>query len=129
VVGALGIANVTLVTVMERTAEIGLRRALGARRRHVAVQFLTESMVIGLIGGIVGAGMGILAIVVISVVRDWTPVVDGYLAAEAPLVGAVVGLLAGGVPRLPRRGDGTGGSPARTLLICCSPRTTFHSHS
>ncbi|WP_229067509.1 ABC transporter permease [Actinoplanes sp. DH11] len=100
VVGALGIANVTLVTVMERTAEIGLRRALGARRRHIAAQFLLESTVIGLLGGIVGASTGVLAVVAISVTRQWTPVVDGTLAAASPLVGAVVGLLAGAYPAM-----------------------------
>ncbi|GAB2943390.1 ABC transporter permease [Micromonospora polyrhachis] len=100
VVGALGIANVTLVTVMERTGEIGLRRALGARRRHIALQFLLESMVVGLLGGVVGASAGILAVTVISVSRQWTPVLDGLLAASAPLAGAVVGLLAGLYPAL-----------------------------
>ncbi|MEV4636394.1 ABC transporter permease [Actinoplanes sp. NPDC049548] len=99
-VGALGIANVTLVTVMERTAEIGLRRALGARRRHIAAQFLLESTVVGLLGGIVGASTGVLAVVGISVTRHWTPVVDGTLAVASPLVGAVVGLMAGLYPAM-----------------------------
>ena len=100
VVGALGIANVTLVTVMERTAEIGLRRALGARRRHIAAQFLLESTLVGLLGGIIGASTGIIAVVTISVARDWTPVLDAGLAAAAPLAGAAVGLLAGLYPAL-----------------------------
>jgi putative ABC transport system permease protein len=99
-VGALGIANVTLVTVMERTAEIGLRRAVGARRRHIAVQFLIEATVVGLLGGVVGASAGILTVVAISAVRDWTPVLDGRLAAGAPLAGAIVGLVAGLYPAL-----------------------------
>ena len=100
IVGALGIANVTLVTVMERTAEIGLRRALGARRRHIAAQFLLESTVVGLLGGIIGASAGTITVVAISVSREWTPVLNGGLAAAAPAVGAVVGLLAGLYPAL-----------------------------
>ncbi|WP_233624681.1 ABC transporter permease [Actinoplanes sp. ATCC 53533] len=98
IVGALGIANVTLVTVMERTAEIGLRRALGARRRHIAAQFLIESTAVGLLGGIVGASTGIIATVAISAARHWTPVLDVGLSGLAPMAGAVVGLLAGLYP-------------------------------
>jgi putative ABC transport system permease protein len=60
VVGALGIANVTLVSVLERIGEIGLRRALGATRRSIAAQFLIESGVLGTVGGIVGASLGVV---------------------------------------------------------------------
>lgn len=99
-VGAVGIANVTLVSVLERVGEIGVRRAMGAARRHIAAQFLTESMVLGLVGGVVGASVGTLVIVGISAARSWTPVLDSSLALAAPLVGGVVGLLAGVYPSL-----------------------------
>ncbi len=99
-VGGLGIANVTLVSVLERTPEIGLRRALGAARRHIAAQFLFESTVTGLLGGIIGASLGILVIVVVSAVRDWTPVLESWLALAAVGLGAVIGLLAGTYPAL-----------------------------
>ncbi|GAA3473826.1 ABC transporter permease [Nonomuraea roseola] len=100
VVGAVGIANVTLVTVMERVAEIGLRRSLGAARRHIAAQFLLESTLTGLTGGVIGASLGILAIVAVSAAKQWTPVLDLRLALIAPLAGALVGLLAGLYPAL-----------------------------
>lgn len=100
VVGAIGIANVTLVTVMERTGEIGLRRALGASRRQVAGQFLVESTMIGLLGGVIGAALGIVAVVFVAGVKEWTPVLDLRLAFGAPVAGALVGLLAGLYPSL-----------------------------
>ncbi len=97
-VGAIGIANVTLVSVLERVGEIGLRRALGAGRRHIAYQFLLESTGIGLFGGIIGASAGVLVVVAVSASNDWTPVLDTRIPMAAPLLGAIVGLLAGLYP-------------------------------
>src|SRR6185295_5571265 len=59
VIGAVGIANTTLVAVLERVNEIGLRRALGARPRHIALQFLAESAALGLLGGLIGTSGGV----------------------------------------------------------------------
>ena len=97
-VGAIGIANVTLVSVLERVGEIGLRRALGAGRRHIAAQFLTESAVMGLFGGIVGASVGTLVIVVVAFSRQWTPILDLAVPLTAPLIGTLIGLGSGLYP-------------------------------
>ncbi len=96
--GGLGIANVTMLTVMERTPEIGLRRALGATGRQIAGQFMVESVVIGLLGGLIGASVGVIAVVAVSLVQQWTPIVDPWVAVGGALLGAVVGLVAGGIP-------------------------------
>ena len=100
VAGGLGIANVTLLSVMERVGEIGLRRALGATKRNISSQFMVESVVIGLLGGLIGAALGVFAVVIVSAIQQWAPVVDPWLAAGSALLGAVVGLAAGVYPAL-----------------------------
>ena len=100
IIGAVGIANTTLVAVMERTGEIGLRRAVGARRRHIAAQFLTESAAIGTLGGLIGTAIAVSVIVAVAIARHWTAVIDPVLTLPAPLIGTVTGLLAGAYPAL-----------------------------
>jgi ABC-type antimicrobial peptide transport system permease subunit len=99
-VGAIGIANVTLVSVIERTGEIGLRRALGASRRHVGQQFLVESTTVGIVGGVLGASLGTLVVVTVSAYQQWTPVLDPAAPFLAPLVGGFIGLVSGTYPAL-----------------------------
>jgi macrolide transport system ATP-binding/permease protein len=100
VVGAIGIANITLVGVMERTGEIGLRRAIGATRGHVAAQFLLESASMGVIGGVLGASLGVIIVVAVSAYQVWTPVLDPAAPILAPLVGGAIGLLSGTYPAM-----------------------------
>jgi ABC-type antimicrobial peptide transport system permease subunit len=97
-VGAIGIANITLVGVMERTAEIGLRRAIGATRMHIASQFLVESASMGVMGGVIGASLGVLIVVVVSAYQVWTPVLDPAAPILSPVVGGTIGLLSGTYP-------------------------------
>jgi len=99
-IGAVGIANTTLVAVLERTEEIGLRRALGARPRHIAVQFLAESTALGTLGGLIGTCIGVGVVVIFAATKNWTAVLNPVYTLPAPLIGSVVGLLAGAYPAL-----------------------------
>ncbi|WP_082531428.1 ABC transporter permease [Microbacterium sp. Root1433D1] len=96
--GGLGIANVTLLSVMERIGEIGLRRALGATRRQIGAQFMVESIVIGFIGGIIGSALGVLAVIAVAAVQGWSPVTDPLVAVAGTLLGALVGWASGWYP-------------------------------
>ncbi len=99
-VGAIGIANVTLVSVIERTGEIGLRRALGASRSHIAMQFLLESATMGIVGGIVGVSLGSLVVVGVAAYQSWTPVLDPFVPFAGPVLGGLIGLISGMYPAL-----------------------------
>jgi putative ABC transport system permease protein len=97
-IGAAGIANTSLVAVLERTNEIGLRRALGARPKHIAFQFLFESTTVGVLGGLVGASLGVLIVLSVAISHSWTAVVPLWSIPIAPLLGGLVGLAAGVYP-------------------------------
>ena len=99
-IGAVGIANTTLVAVLERTGEIGVRRAVGARPRHIAAQFLAESTALGTLGGLIGTCIGVGIVVMFAALQNWTAVLNPVYTLPAPLIGTVVGLLAGAYPAL-----------------------------
>jgi putative ABC transport system permease protein len=96
-VGAVGVANIMVISVLERRSEIGLRRALGATRGHIRVQFLAEAILLALLGGAAGVGAGALATAVYASTRGWAVVVPalawGGGIGAALLIGAAAGLL------------------------------------
>lgn len=98
VIGALGVSNTTLVSVLERRSEIGLRRALGASRRAVAAQFLTESALLGLLGGVLGTFVAVDVTAAVALVKNWLIVLPPGLLPGGPALGLLVGLLAGAYP-------------------------------
>jgi len=95
-VGGVGIANVMVISVLERRSEIGLRRALGASRRHVAEQFLAEALILSVLGGMAGTVIGGASTAVYAATQHWSvqiPVLALYGGVAAALViGAIAGL-------------------------------------
>jgi putative ABC transport system permease protein len=97
-VGAIGIANIMVISVLERRSEIGLRRALGATRRHITIQFLAESALLAALGGIAGLLLGAVATLVYALARSQPWVIPVYALIAAPLAGFLIGALAGLYP-------------------------------
>ena len=95
IVGGIGVANVMLVTVRERTREIGVRRAVGATRRDIVVQFLVDAVVISLIGGAIGLALGFVAAYAGGSALSVTPVFSWTAVVLAIVVAVAVGVLAG----------------------------------
>jgi putative ABC transport system permease protein len=98
IVGGIGIMNITLLSVTERTKEIGLRMAVGARGRDVTRQFLTEAVAISLAGGVIGIVLGLVASYLISSTLRWATVVSPLAVLVAFGVSAAVGVLFGWYP-------------------------------
>jgi putative ABC transport system permease protein len=94
-VGGIGIMNIMLVSVRERTREIGVRMAVGARRRDVLLQFLVEAVVVSISGGIVGVGLGYLAAYAIARIGGWDTVVPMYSVVLSLGVSVAIGLVFG----------------------------------
>lgn len=97
-VGGIGIMNIMLATVSERTREIGIRRALGATQGDIIVQFLTETVLLTLLGGCIGIGFGIGAVWLIATGAGWNTAVNAYAVSLPLLMSVLVGMFFGIYP-------------------------------
>ncbi len=99
-VGGIGIMNIMLANVSERTREIGIRRAVGANRRHIRAQFLLEALAISLAGGMAGVILGIIATAFISLLGQWNTVIRWWFILLSIVMAAAVGISSGVYPAL-----------------------------
>jgi len=98
-VGGIGIMNIMLVSVTERTREIGIRMAVGGRKRDILLQFLTESVILSLMGGIIGIGLSVLACRILTMRGAYTTI-NPFVVMIAVLFAAFVGIIFGYYPAL-----------------------------
>lgn len=98
VVGGIGIMNIMLVSVTERTKEIGIRKSLGARRKDILLQFLVEAMLVSATGGIIGTGLGLVLSSSIAVFLKVDPVIDPKMVVVSVIFSAIVGMFFGIYP-------------------------------
>jgi putative ABC transport system permease protein len=99
-VGLVGVANIMIISVLERRSEIGLRRALGATRGHIRAQFLGEAVLLSVTGGAVGVGLGALATLAYADVKGWAAVLPVLAWAGGLAAALVIGVVAGLFPAL-----------------------------
>ena len=100
IVGGFGIANVMLMSVMERRGEIGLRRALGATRRHIALQFVSEALALAVVGGVLGVLLGAGLAVTYALSQDWMPIIPAVAVVGGIAAAVAIGALAGFYPAM-----------------------------
>jgi putative ABC transport system permease protein len=110
-VGAIGVGNVMLIGVLERRSEIGLRRALGATKGQIRIQFLAEAVLLAALGGIVGVVSGAAATVIYGYTQHWTPVIPALAWAGGLGAALAIGAIAGLLPAL----RAAGMSPTQAL--------------
>jgi ABC-type antimicrobial peptide transport system permease subunit len=99
-VGGVGVANTMVISVLERRREIGLRRSLGATRGQVRTQFLAESLLLSMLGGVAGVILGAVATVAFAQYRDWPPVVPSWAVGGALAATLAIGTIAGIYPAM-----------------------------
>ena len=97
-VGGIGIMNIMLVSVTERTREIGIRKAVGAKRRHIMLQFLCEACVLSVLGGLIGLGLSVAFIQFYNLIAATTVAMNWAVALAAIAFCAVIGVVFGGYP-------------------------------
>jgi putative ABC transport system permease protein len=100
IVGGVGIANVMLMSVLERRSEIGLRRALGATRRHIAMQFVSEALALALVGGVLGVLLGAGLAVAYALSQEWTPIIPAVAVVGGIIAALAIGAIAGFYPAM-----------------------------
>jgi len=97
-VGGIGIMNIMLAAVTERTREIGIRRALGAKRYHITAQFLIQTLMLSVLGGLLGIALGIGLARLVTVVANWQTIIPLWGVALSFLVSALIGIIFGLYP-------------------------------
>jgi len=100
VVGAVGVANIMIISVLERRSEIGLRRALGATKAQIRIQFLSEAIILALVGGAVGVAAGVASTIVYASTKGWTIVIPALAWAGGIGAALAIGALAGLMPAI-----------------------------
>ena len=97
-VGGIGVMNIMLVSVTERIKEIGIRKAIGAKNRHILMQFLTEAILLSLTGGVIGVLLGYTLAETIGIIIDIEPIINPNIVIISLFISTAIGLVFGVYP-------------------------------